>query len=229
MSCTCIKKPCQSNCTPKPQIWCDNTDRDIEFISLHELLPRVTISARGVPDDLAIEYLREASIQLAKASRFMQRKVMIDVQSCVLDYYIQSPNEQVSEIISIHTTRNNGAHEYFNHSMCFEPQHQYLPPDKIVLARRPMQDRENGITALFYAMPTQDACEIDKAFYSRYHDGIVEGALAKISMITGFQFSDRNAAPTHERRFREAMSQAQIDSARGFSARQVFMKKARRI
>ncbi|WP_278650999.1 hypothetical protein, partial [Rodentibacter pneumotropicus] len=73
MSCGCIKPKCNST---NPVIFtCDNDGRDVEFIGLDAFLPRVTLVAKGVPDDVALEYLRQSAQTLARDSRLLKREL----------------------------------------------------------------------------------------------------------------------------------------------------------
>ena len=52
MSCNCLKLRGANK--PIPFI-CENNDRDVEFVPLVDFLPRVSLIAEGVPEDVAIE------------------------------------------------------------------------------------------------------------------------------------------------------------------------------
>lgn len=88
MPCGCLKPKCGSQSAVS--FVCENDGRDVEFISLAEFLPRVTLIAKGVPDDVALEYLRQAAQTLARDSLLLKRELRLDVQAGVRDYYLSS-------------------------------------------------------------------------------------------------------------------------------------------
>ena len=101
MPCGCLKPKCGSQSAVN--FACENDGRDVEFISLAEFLPRVTLIAKGVPDDVALEYLRQAAQTLARDSLLLKRELRLDVQAGVRDYYLDNGDaEQVHYVDEIH-------------------------------------------------------------------------------------------------------------------------------
>lgn len=223
MNCGCIKPKCGSQ--PAQQFWCDNDGRDIEFISLTEFLPRVTLVAKGVPDDVALEYLRQSAQTLARDSLLLQRDLRLDVQAGVRDYYLENGDaEQVHYVSHIQLAKGfcpyryneRVSHRYFaeRNDFVFEPN------DKIILTNAPKQDAENRLSIRYFAIPSQNACEVDKLLFDRYHDVVVNGALADLLLMRQYEFADPQMALLYEKRFKQGLAQAKIDVANAFQNRQ---------
>ena len=75
MPCGCLKPKCGSQSAVN--FVCENDGRDVEFISLAEFLPRVTLIAKGVPDDVALEYLplSQTTKSFCKKPHVLMRKI----------------------------------------------------------------------------------------------------------------------------------------------------------
>lgn len=140
MNCRCLKPRCHS---PKPVVFtCDNDGRDVEFISLTEFLPRVTLVAKGVPEDVALEYLRQSAQTLARESRLLKRELRLDVQAGVRDYYLDNgENEQVHYVDKVELKSGQTSPFSCKNSFDFEPN------DKIILHTR--QKRTANASSMF--------------------------------------------------------------------------------
>lgn len=210
MSCGCLKPKCGTQ--PAQQFWCGNDGRDVEFISLTEFLPRVTLVAKGVPDDVALEYLRQACQTVARDSLLLKRELRLDVQAGVRDYYLENGDaEQVHYVEQVELASGRISPFSYQNEFTFEPN------DKIILRKTPQADAENQLYVRYYAIPTQNACEVDKLLFDRYHDVIVNGALASLLLMRQYSFADPQMAMMYERNFKQGIAKAKIDVARQFN------------
>lgn len=209
MSCGCLKPRCGSQ--PIKQFWCSNDGRDVEFISFTEFLPRVTLIAKGVPDDVALEYLRQSAQTLARDSRLLKRELRLDVQAGVRDYYLDNgDHEQVHYVDKVALKSGQISPCFCKDAFDFEPN------DKIILHNTPKADKENQLYIRYFAMPTQSTCEVDKLLFDRYHDVVVNGALANLLLMRQYAFADPQMAMFYETRFKQGIAQAKIDVMQRF-------------
>ncbi|MBF0785776.1 hypothetical protein E4T80_09925 [Muribacter muris] len=222
MSCNCIKPKCG---TQQAAVFscADNDGRDVEFIGLDEFLPRVTLVAKGVPDDVALEYLRQAAMTLARESRLLKRELHLDVQAGVRDYYLHAgDNEQVHLIHSVQYGKGADRCGCASSSCfvalkaCRSNVFSFEPPDKVILTKAPKADGEDRLFVQYVAMPTQNACEVDKLLFDRYHEVVVNGALANLLLMRQYEFADPQMAMFYETRFKQGIAQAKIDTMRQF-------------
>lgn len=221
MSCGCLKPQCGTQ--QAVNFGCDNDGRDIEFIGLEEFLPRVSLVAKGVPDDVALEYLRKAAFQLARDSLLLKRELRLDVQAGVQDYYLTNgENEQVHFIHSVQYGKGRAWSSCQSHA-CFVPlKHcrstafRFEVPDKVILTQAPKADGDAQLRVCYFATPTQNACEVDKLLFDRYHDVVVDGALSWLLVMRQYDFADPQMAVFYGRQFRQGITQAKIEVMREF-------------
>ena len=232
MSCGCLKPKCNS-VSPVEFSVCGNDGRDVEFVPLTEFLPQVRVVAKGVPDDVALELIGMVLIDFARNTKISRRTAIIDVQAGVRDYYIEAgDNEQVHLLHGLdygHCAQRRGdaidllrgysfglngcscqgcnvpIQRCENHIYSFEP------PNKIILKKTPMMDKEAGLRMDYIAIPTQGACEVDKLIFDRYQSVIVAGALANLLLFRKYDFSDPQLAAIYERKYKTGENQCKID------------------
>lgn len=218
MSCGCLKPKCGTQQAVTFQ--CDNDGRDVEFIALTEFLPRVTLVAQGVPDDVAVEYLRQAAFHFARDSLLLKRELRFDVQAGVRDYYLSNgDHEQVHYIDEIGFGKSRATCHCRSSPSKGIPcrEFQFEPNDKIILANSPKSDGENQLFVRYFAVPTQSACEVDKLLFDRYHDVIVNGALSELLLMRKYDFADPQMAMFYKREYQQGLAKAKIDVARDFN------------
>lgn len=218
MSCGCLKPKCGT--TQVVNFVCEHDGRDVEFIELEAFLPRVTLVAKGVPDDVALEYLRQAAQTLARESRLLKRELTLDVQAGVRDYYLENgDNEQVHYIHAIQFGKRSGkmcgcsTSCHIPLKRCRDGNFEFEPNDKIILHDAPKVDAENQLNVSYFAIPSQNACQVDKLLYDRYHDVVVNGALADLLLMNQYEFAAPQMAMLYDRRFKQGIAQAKIDYA----------------
>ena len=101
MGCGCgqsIRPKCNNKSAPADFCCFRNDERDVEFIDIAEILPRVTLVAEGVPDSIAIEYIRQAAYTVARESRLLERTIKITLQTGVTDYYLEHGTDYQCEV-----------------------------------------------------------------------------------------------------------------------------------
>lgn len=217
MNCGCLKPKCGT--VQAVNFTCENDGRDVEFIALEEFLPRITLIAKGVPDDVALEYLRQACQTLARDSLLLQRDLYLDVQAQVRDYYLEAGDfEQVHYVRYVRLGKEQrpciAASQRMARCECRD--FVFEPNDKIILTKTPKADAENQLFVRYFAIPTQNACDVDKLLYDRYHDVVVNGALAQLLLMRQYAFADPQMAMLYEKRFKQGIAQAKIDVAQQF-------------
>lgn len=216
MNCSCLKPKCGT--VQAVNFTCDNDGRDVEFIALEEFLPRITLIAKGVPDDVALEYLRQSAQTLARDSLLLKREIRLDVQAGVRDYYLENgDNEQVHYVDDVQFGKRKSCCSTFTPKRPYAcDDFSFEPNDKIILRKAPKADAENQLFVRYFAIPTQNACDVDKLLYDRYHDVVVNGALADLLLMRQYAFADPQMAMLYEKRFKQGIAQAKIDVVQQF-------------
>lgn len=208
MNCGCLKIR-MGDCTDCFSV-CAHNGREVEFVDLAEFLPRVRLVARGVPDDVALEYINAAAIRFARLTGILKRRAVVDIQAGVQDYYFQAGDfEQI--------------HRADNVTLCRAEKWQFQPPDKLWLEKMPQADTPKGLLFEYTAIPIQAACKVDRLLYDYYQDGIVAGALAELLLMRQYDFADPQMAAVYEQKFNHAKNKAAIDLHRQFSQQPNFL------
>lgn len=204
-NCGCLKITA-GGCSPCFSV-CSNNGREVEFINIDEFLPRVRLVAKGVPDDVAIEYINAAAVRFSRETLVLKRRLTIDIQAGVQDYFLKAGDyEQVYRLDDI------------NH--CKKNDWQFLPPDKLFLNNNYYNDIKNGLTVEYTATPNQNACMIDKLLYDYYQDAIVNGALAELLLMKHYAFSEpQYLSSVYEQKYNNAVGRAKTDMSRKFENR----------
>lgn len=206
MSCGCLKITL-GNCTDCFSV-CAHDGREVEWADLAEFLPRVRLVARGVPDDVALEYINAAAVRFARLTGVLKRRAVVDIQAGVQDVFLQAgEHEQIYRVDTV--------------QQCGDVQWQFQPPDKIWLEKMPCADVPRGLLFEYTALPVQAACMVDKLLLDYYQDGIVAGALAELLLMRQYDFADVSLAAVYEQKFTSAKNQAAIDLRRAFDNRPV--------
>ncbi|QEY24780.1 hypothetical protein D0T90_10135 [Neisseria animalis] len=191
----------------------------MDFVPLAEFLPRVRLIAKGVPDDVALDYIGQAAFEFAVKTRLLKRELVFDVQADVQDYYLEAGEcEQVHLIRKIDLdcdvcgTASCAVDAGYcaNQNLLFD----FEPPEKIWLKKRPDADAENAFRVEYVAAPTQTACEVDRLLFDRYQDAVVSGALAYLLLMRQYDFAAPQLADRYESRFRREINRAKIEVAR---------------
>lgn len=209
---------CQS--VNPPVVCCADDGREIEWVDLREFLPRVTLSAQGVPESVALEFLGQAAIDLARGAHLLKRHAKLDIQRGVRDYFLGSNGrEQVDVLLSVDFKgRFDDALPHLLRHAAPMAEYRFEPPDKVFLKCVPSSDCANGLVVDYLAIPTQSACEVDKLLFDRYQDVVVSGALAQILLLRKYDFADVQLAAVYEQRFKSGVHRAINDAQRDFVA-----------
>lgn len=208
VACGCLKITI-GNCMANFDV-CSHNGREVQWVDLAEFLPRVRLVARGVPDDVALEFINAAAVRFARTTGVLKRRAVVDIQAEVQDYFVQAgEHEQIYRMDTV--------------QQCGDVQWQFQPPDKIWLEKMPCADVPRGLLFEYTALPVQAACAVDKLLFDYYQDGIVAGALAELLLMRQYDFADPQMAVVYEQKYKLAVNAAMIDLAKGFDNRQMFV------
>ncbi|WP_147628828.1 hypothetical protein [Pelistega indica] len=207
------------------------------MVSYSEFVPELKLALGDIPDDIAENYIREAVIAFCERSQVLVRKVEIDVQAGVGDYPIIP--EGCEQIISLQRVCV-GSHCITDRKilLSFEPCETgctvhghsvwFVPPNTLNLRPIPTQDKAKAIIAFVAVSPSRDSCECDRIIYDRYHETVINGALARLYLAKTTPWHDRQLAEYHRTLFGAGVSAAGMDRLTG-GVRGPFAMRARRI
>lgn len=199
------KEECHSCCL-------NDNGREVEFVDLREFLPRVRLVARGVPEEIALEYLGQSALDFARKTHLLKRKLRFNTQVGVRDYYLKTGElEQIFLVLADTCAVRPCA---VSATSC--PEFAFEPPNKIMIHHQNKID-EYYFQVNYLAIPRQDACAVDKLLFDSHQEAIVSGALANLLLMRQYEFSDVSLAVVYEQKFNKAVHQAKNDVARGFN------------
>jgi hypothetical protein len=196
----------------------------VDLVSLEEFLPEVEIEANGVSTDLALWNIRDACIEFAEETSFMQRTEMFATQRGVRDYFpTPLKGEQIVKVTGVCI---GGANVFRNGVAMGSPFSdpwglEFSPPYRVTLPQDFSEDCANCLSVSYKAMPTRDACEVDAQFHRRYHSAIVYGALSRLlsmprSRDQQHAFSNPPAGRMYADKFQREKARAKTDVALEF-------------
>lgn len=163
----------------------------IDFTPLSELSAEVQYSALDAPSAYIERHLKQAAILVARDLKVLTRKVRLDIQAGVSDYYL-CPQED-ERWHSVKSVCICGQCIEFAEPPCCERackcsigRYGYFEaPDKIVLSWSPTKDESDGIVVEMVALPKLDACSLDSWFAEVYMQAIQTKALANMRRDKG--------------------------------------------
>lgn len=165
-----------------------------DLIPLSDFLPEVAVMVDGAPSDMVESYIRQSAIDLAVRSQVLIRDVQIDVQAGVDEYPVRVGDQERVESLQ-YMGRKPGACDCPYRSPCGVPlmcggTAQFKAPDRVFISPKPKQDRKQALWVRVAVAPTRDACEVDRMLYEKYHEAVVNGALARMLVIKGMPWYD---------------------------------------
>lgn len=186
-----------------------------DTIALSEFVPEVAVVAAGAPADMLESYIRQSAIDFTTRAQVLMRDSVIDLQAGVDEYPIRvSPDEQIVSMQYMGPERS--ACDCPPYSACGVPARcggvaTFKAPDRVILSQRPISDAPSALWVRVSVAPSRDACSIDRVLYDRYHEGVVNGALARVLLLKGMPWFDAALATFHRRLAGDAISAAGLD------------------
>lgn len=208
---------------------CDNTGRDIEMVAIADLIPFVRAETAYMKND-EVMYADAATIEqhlawtltdFTKQTGILSRKLTIDIQAGVRDYYITPPEgETVYRVTSVCV--NGDCLQGFRGEPCCSSSHctssrggfVFEPMDKIVLDEATCKDC-GKIEIQYISHASNTACTVDKLVIERNQEAIVMGAGGRIRKMAGLPWSLPAKGLDMLRDFKMAIDQYKLDDTEG--------------
>lgn len=209
----------------------------MRLIPYADFVPEIALALGDIPDDVAENYVREAAIELCVRSQILVRTVVIDYQAGVTDYPLETDNcEQIISLQCVYQDGRicGGVREWTTHTPGTKGVRDhghyiwYVPPDMLRITPAPSVDRPEAVEVHVAVAPTRDSCEVDALLYERYHEGVLNGALARLYAAKMTPWHDKQLAEYHRQLFDKDVSEAGIDRLTG-GTRGAFPMRRRRL
>lgn len=192
-------------------------------VTLDLFVHEIALALGDMPDGIAENFVRQAAIDFCERSQIIRRVVDIDLICGVSDYPILLPDERIVSIqrvcvgdrccaeravLSASAPCETGC-TFHGHSIWF------VPPDSLNIRPTPSVDRAKAIRVHVAVAPLRDACELDSVLYERYHETILDGALARLYLAKTTPWHDKELANLHKTQFDQGIAAAGLDRLTG--------------
>jgi hypothetical protein len=180
--------PCEA---PPPSCVSCHTQLPIEKVAMSELTPEVQYAALEAPTAYIERHVKQAAITVARDLGVLKRKVTMDIQKGVRDYYpCPEEGERWHKVNSICIC---GHCIEFAEPPCCDTACKcgigrygwFESPDKIQLSWSPEKDMPGSIVIEMVAVPKLDACDLDAWFAEVYAEAIQAKALSAMRRDKG--------------------------------------------
>lgn len=196
--------------------------RIIDPICYSEWLPNVRILAPHLPDNILLDYIRRAVIEFAKQSHILQRSIILELQSCVADYYPCLGEEE--RIATVHLFCIDGDCYKAQGNACEIGGHRYwfMPPQSLLINPAPTKTGKQ-LALVVDAVPSENSQQCDRIIYDRHFQAIEAYAAAQAALVPPDMDTPKSYMPRPElyplrmEIFRQAISRAKIDIVRHYS------------
>lgn len=219
-------------CAPAPKacVSC-TTHMPVQFTSIDELVHEPQFSAQDAPVAYIQHNLVNAAVKVARDMKVLTRKVTLDIQKGVRDYYVCP--EDGERWHWINSACICGRCIEFAEPPCCDTGCEcslgqtasFEGPDKVLLNWSPEKDIPGGITLEMVAVPARGACRFDSWFVEVFGEAIQTKALATMRRDKGGKepnsWYDPALARELDRYFEnDLMARHKIDKATKYNAHQ---------
>lgn len=195
-----FRKDC---CPPKPtcpqihheHLPCDvvPVERGMVTYDWLKFMSEVIIGIDNPEEEIAASYIREAAIDFAATAKILQREAVVEVVPGVTTYPVFSQDfERVAGILGVMCEDRSYGCSNFCSGVTqegiryhFDAAHQELTVD----CRVAVTGHRRYLKILFYAVPTEDACQYDSFLYENFRAGITK--VARRRYVMAMHFRDR--------------------------------------
>lgn len=192
----------------------------VNRVGLDRFLPFIMAAAQGLPESMALAYIREACIDFCEKSSILRRRIFITTQPRVHEYPLLPDDDErlirVDEVslgrrrFRLHRDRT----VFLLHGMQATVRDGRLAlsfvPFREALTPPPWDDWRYRIEVRATVAPTHDACAVDEILLHDWEHAIEDGALARIYMLPGYKFSSPQLAGVREQSFSEGIRRARV-------------------
>lgn len=183
-------------------------------LSWDTLLPYVLPFTVGVPDEVALQAIRQSCIEFCRRSGVLHDENYVDLQAYVHDYPLETSCDY--EIVRIYEVVAPTMLVSFRpsiHKMRFPwkfgPFTFYVQqPNLIYISNPPQEDIPKGLEVEFIVQPRQDSCTLDNYLYESWAEGISNGAIARILRMPKTPWFDMGASREYNRLYMNDLTRA---------------------
>lgn len=190
----------------------------MKMTDFKRLLPRIYAHAPGVPETMAFEYLRDATITFCERTGCLEREEVVHLQCGERQYPLTVPDcERIVRITQValngreltgirDTTTIRTDHCHHGRDVYWVDAVESSYPTLNIDTHH---NEECYVAVVrWQATPKIDACEIDSRVADEWGRGLVYGALSEILMIPNQTWTSIDRARVYEKRYLAEVSRA---------------------
>jgi hypothetical protein len=180
-----------------------------------DILPYVTPFANTIPDELAIEFIRQATIRFARETGVLRDIATINAEPNVLNYNVYTTESYtIDRVVGVTFSK-----DFIN------PKIEFTPPNHIKISRSVSKPQHGQVELI--VVPNQSCFTIEDALYELHAKDIAAGALAEAHKLPDQPFTSLDMAIMRDREFRAAINNARTRELKKGSERSLSMKAPR--
>lgn len=169
---------------------------------LKEFLPHVMAmvqgdSRPGLPDNVAVSYIRRAAIAFARRTKVITRIEKIKFQENLSLYPLLDGDEE--RIVSVIGAIHNG---------CPIPVISFT--DNVVEICYTPNECDEHFEVEYVAEPTAKACEVDSILYDEWHDAIIAKALSDLHLMPQQPWTSGQSHMLRKQDFENEVARARV-------------------
>lgn len=204
------------------------------MIALTQFYPYVLPQVIGCPEPVVLQALRAACIEFCNSSLYVQELVQVSETSSVSDYEVDVPSGmELAKVIAVWLENNQlrpRSLEMISAGVALvgdvgsasaqtgtpTDYYQKTPTAvEISLYPVPATSVSNAITIRAAFKPSWTAEQVDDSLFTHWVEGISAGALARLQMTPGQDFTDAASAASNYAKFQAAVRSATILARQG--------------
>ena len=168
-----------------------NTRMAVEMCEVDNLVHEPHFAVLDAPLDYVRHHIVQSAIIVARDLKCLTRKITMDIQAGVRDYYPTTENDErwlAAKAICVH----GRCVDFIEPPMCDDQCRfqvygygWFETPCAVMLSATPRKDCARAIRVEMYAVPKRDASMLDAQFVEKYMDAIQTRAVATMRMDKG--------------------------------------------
>lgn len=198
--------------------------RTIEYACYNLWLPNVRVVNPTVPDNILLDYIREAAIEFASRTHILTRDVTIKTQKCVADYWPCLGQDEIIRRVKM-VSVDGECYDAVGNTCSWELESGtfwFYPPNSLEVPGDLKEGTEVRLTVS--AIPSQTSSYVDKIIYDNYFTAITDYAAAKAQLVPISKDDIDEYGSTHSSvyqlrmdNFNRAVKRAKTDVSKNFS------------
>lgn len=182
-------------------------------VSLTDFADEIMLAVGDVPYEIAEAYARQSAISLCKRAHIVKRTEVMDLWAGVHEYALKQYDGE--DIVAVHRIGRHTYNGQFRDVAMDSGIVAVELPDRLLLRHAPSIDLYDGLLLTVSTAPKQDACDVDRVIYDKYHEVVVNGAIARLLAQPAQTWSNPQASLVYEARAQRGIAAANADRVVG--------------